>query len=133
MNRSLKFGRLLIAILVFAATLLASRSSLAQQSQSERDAEDRGIQQRSWNLGRLSIMADQKRPQKFNPERALAQVQEDFSRIQQINNPLGLLPLRNSALDLNFVSKSATQITKRAERLQENLALPESGAVATPL
>ena len=133
MNRSLKFGRLLIAILVFAATLLASRSSLAQQSQSERDAEDRDIQQRSWNLRMLSIMADQKRPQKFNPERALAQVQEDFSRIQQINKPLGLMALRNSALDLKFVSKSATEINKRAERLKENLALPESGDVATTL
>ena len=133
MNRLLKFGRLLIAALVFAATLLASGSGLAQQSQSQRELDDRDIAQRSWNLRMLSIIAAQKRPRKFDPQLALSQLQEDFTRIQQINKPLGLMALRSSALDLKFVAKSATEINKRAERLKENLALPESAdATATP-
>jgi hypothetical protein len=132
MNRSIKFGRLLIAGLVFAVTLFVAGAGLAQQSQSERELEDRDIQQRSWNLRMLSIMADQKRPQKFNPERALAQVQEDFTRIQLINKPLGLMALGKSTLDLKFVTKSATEIHKRALRLKENLALPESPDYPAP-
>lgn len=43
------------------------------------------------------------------------------------------MALGKSALDLKFVTKSATEINKRAERLKENLALPEStDAVLTP-
>jgi hypothetical protein len=132
MNRLLTFGRLLMAVFVFAVTLLFSGSGLAQQSQSERELEDRDIAQRSWNLRMLSIMAAQKRPQKFNPQRALSQLQEDFTRIQQINKPLGLMALGNSPLDLKFVTKSATEINKRAERLKENLALPEPHDGAAP-
>lgn len=133
MNHEMKLGRLVILAIVFAATLLVSGNCLAQQSQSERELEDRDIAQRSWNLRMLSIMAAQKRPQKFNPQLALSQLQEDFTRIQQINKPLGLMALGKSALDLKFVAKSATEINKRAERLKENLALPEShDAAATP-
>src|SRR5687768_10784483 len=124
MNRLPKFRRLPIATLVFAVTLLVSGAALAQQTQSERELEDRDIQQRSWNLRMLSIMAAQKRPRKFNPQVALSQVQEDFTRIQQINKPLGLMALGKSELDLKFVTKSVTEINKRAERLKENLALP---------
>jgi hypothetical protein len=130
MNRLLKFGRLLIGACVFGATLLVSGNVLAQQTQSQRELDDRDIEQRSWNLRMLSIMAAQKRPQKFDPQLALAQLQEDFTRIQEINKPLGLMALRKSALDLKFVTKSATEINKRAERLKENLALPEPNETA---
>jgi len=133
MNRLLEFRHLLIAALVFAGTLLASGNGMAQQSQSDRDFDERDIAQRSWNLRMLSIMAAQKRPRKFDPQLALSQLQEDFTRIQQINKPLGLMALRSSALDLKFVVRSATEINNRAERLKENLALPESGnAAAAP-
>src|SRR6185436_2390009 len=36
-------------------------------------------------------------------------------------------------LDLKFVTKSATEINKRAERLKQNLALPESESSASTL
>jgi len=130
MNRLLEFGRFLIAACVFAATLFVAGNSLAQQTQSQREMEDRDIDQRSWNLRMLSIIDAQKRARKFDPQLALAQVQEDFTRIQQINKPLGLMALGKSALDLKFVNKSATEINKRAERLKENLALPEPTDIA---
>jgi hypothetical protein len=69
-------------------------------------------------------MAKQKGPRKKNPQLALAQLQEDFVRIQILNKPLGLAALGSGNLDLKFVTKSATEINKRAERLKENLALP---------
>jgi hypothetical protein len=132
MIRLLTFRRVVIAAFVFAGTILAAGNGMAQ-SQSARDVDERDIAQRSWNLRMLSIMAAQKRPRKFDPEVALSQVQEDFTRIQQINKPLGLMALRSSPLDLKFVVKSATEINKRAERLKENLALPDSAdAAAAP-
>jgi TonB family protein len=41
------------------------------------------------------------------------------------------MALGHSTLDLKFVTRSATEINKRAERLKENLALPESPEPAT--
>lgn len=114
----------------FAVTLLMVGNGLSQTARRDRDrdreTDEQEITQRSWNLRMLQIMAVQKRPQRFNSERAISQVQEDFTRIQQINKPLGLMALGNSTLDLKFVTRSASEINKRAERLKENLALPDS-------
>jgi TonB family protein len=115
-----------MAASVVAQVFFVVGACQGQQSQSDRDLDDRDIAQRSWNLRMLAIIASQKSPQRFKPERALSQVQEDFTRIQQINKPLGLMALGNSTLDLKFVARSATEINKRAERLKENLALPDS-------
>ena len=120
---------------VTGIVLLASGNCLAQTSRSdrarERELDEQEITQRSWNLRMLSIMAAQKRPRKASPQLALTQLQEDFTRIQQINKPLGLMALGNSALDLELVTKSVTEINKRAQRLKKNLALPESADFAS--
>lgn len=127
MNRSWNL-QLPVAAAVFGIVLAVSGDGPAQTPQVDRERaiNEQDIQQRSWNLRMLSIMAAQKRPRKSSPQQALSQLQEDFTRIQQINKPLGLMALGKSALDLRFVTKSATEINKRAERLKENLALPES-------
>jgi TonB family protein len=127
MNWGSKVLKFFVAAIVFGTILLISGNVLAQtpQDEREREANERDLQQRAWNLRMLSIIAAQKRPQTFDPQRALSQVQEDFKRIQLINKPLGLMALGQSAFDLNFVTKSAAEINKRAERLKENLALPE--------
>ena len=62
------------------------------------------------------------RPQ---PKLALAQIKEDFMRLQVVNNELAQAVSRGGALDLKFVAKSASEIRKRAGRLKENLALAE--------
>jgi hypothetical protein len=135
MNCAPKFGLRVRTAIGFVVALLMVGNCLAQTTrrdrERERETEEQEISQRSWNLRMLSIMAAQKRPQKFQPERAISQVQEDFTRIQQINKPLGLMALGHSTLDLKFVSRSATEINKRAERLKENLALPGSPETAT--
>jgi len=129
MNREWKFLRPLAPVIVVGIVLIASGDGLAQTSRNdrirEREADEQEITQRSWNLRMLSIMAAQKRRRKVSPQLALSQLQEDFTRIQQINKPLGLMALGKAALDLKFVTKSATEINKRAERLKQNLALPE--------
>jgi hypothetical protein len=67
------------------------------------------------------------------PRLALAQIREDFVRIQVLNNDLARAVSRGDALDLKFVSKSAAEIRKLATRLRDNLALPEpAGAGGRP-
>jgi len=60
------------------------------------------------------------------PRLALAQIREDFVRIQVLNNDLVRAASRGGALDPKFVSKSAGEIRKLATRLRDNLVLPET-------
>lgn len=60
------------------------------------------------------------------PRLALAQIREDFVRIQVLNNDLARAVSRGDALDLKLVSKSAAEIKKLATRLRDNLVLPET-------
>jgi hypothetical protein len=62
----------------------------------------------------------------MQPEQALAQVQQDFTRIQVLNKDLVFSISDKRPLDFKFVTKSVTEIRKRSERLNENLALPEA-------
>ena len=119
--------------MVFVALLGFSADAFAQQRdrQRERDADELDIQQRSFNLRMLHIMAKQRRP-RHDPQLALAQVQEDFTHIQLINKKLGLSALGSGSLDLKYVTKAASEINKRAERLKENLALPEPADATQP-
>ena len=55
----------------------------------------------------------------------LVQIREDFLQIQILNDDL-VQAARADSLDLKVVAKGASEIAKRAERLRENLALPES-------
>jgi len=61
-------------------------------------------------------------------EQAVTQLQDDFKRIQILNTFLGRSVLGNNVPDLKFVARSASEIKRRAERLNINLALPEPGA-----
>jgi hypothetical protein len=56
---------------------------------------------------------------------SFAQISEDFTRIQVVNNELVLAAARDGALDLKFVARSASEVRKLAARLKENLVLPE--------
>lgn len=56
---------------------------------------------------------------------SFAQISEDFTRIQVINNELVTAARRAEELDLKFVAKSTAEIRKLAGRLKENLVLPE--------
>ena len=66
-------------------------------------------------------------PRRPEPKLALAQIKEDFVRIQVINNELSGMVSRSrrEPLDFKLVSKSAADIGKRAARLRDNLVLPE--------
>ncbi|MBV8855847.1 MAG: hypothetical protein JOZ02_02705 [Acidobacteria bacterium] len=67
-----------------------------------------------------------------DPHLAFAQIREDFLRLQVVNNDLARARSGGGQLDLKLVAKSASEIKKRAERLKENLALPEAEGGAKP-
>lgn len=58
---------------------------------------------------------------------ALAQINEDFTRIQIVNNGLAQSLEAGGELDFQAVTRAASEIRKRAGRLKTNLALPEPG------
>ncbi|MDQ3685684.1 MAG: hypothetical protein M3430_08785 [Acidobacteriota bacterium] len=93
------------------------------ESDSERRARDR--REREFNL-RMAEREGRRPIERRETRLDLAQIKEDFMRIQIINDALVKTSARADALDLKFVSKSAAEIRKRAERLKYNLALPET-------
>ncbi len=68
-----------------------------------------------------------RRPDAANPARrlALTQINEDFTRIQVVNNALAKSLAAGGELDFKAVAQSASEIKKHAGRLKENLLLPE--------
>ena len=99
--------------------------ALAQtEREREREANDREIELRSWNLKLISLRANKEPKSKLRPQQALAQVQEDFTRIQVVNKALVFSISDKKPVDYKFISKSASEIHKRSGRLDEYLALP---------
>jgi hypothetical protein len=62
---------------------------------------------------------------------ALAQIREDFLRIQVIDRKLREANSGKRTFSLKFIANSVSEIRKRALRLKANLALPETGEMLT--
>ena len=95
-----------------------------------RESERRERAMRAADMSEREFLLRNMRPEPPAPERpaprlALAQLKEDFVRIQVLNNDLMKAASSGDALDLKLVSKSAAEIGKLAARLRDNLALPE--------
>ncbi len=96
----------------------------AARERALRAARERDLQNRSSRLRMLEKEA--RRPvERRAPRLAVAQIREDFMRIQIANNELKLTAFRAEALDLKLVGKWASELKKLAGRLNFNLALPE--------
>jgi len=117
-----------------AALLLAACALGAQGQQSrsaEREARERMARDAAESEEREMIFALAERyhrsgEQSREPRLAFAQIREDFLRLQVVNNDLARAVSGGGELDFKLVAKSASEIKKRAERLKENLALPEA-------
>ena len=114
------------ALFVFVLAVFPAASAQPVNKDKERAENERDLDLRSWNLRILALQANKnKHKSRPNPQQALEQLQKDFSRLQVLNYDLLRLALSNKTLDPEFVSKSVSEIKKRAERLNKNLALPE--------
>jgi len=115
----------IVAFVVFVLAVFPGAGAQAVNKDKERAENERDLDLRSWNLRILSLQYNRNKhrtPQ--NPKQALAQLQKDFSQLQVLNKSLLTAALGKTPLDPKFVSKSVSEIKKRAERLNENLALP---------
>jgi hypothetical protein len=73
-----------------------------------------------------------RRPSDHERRIMLAQIKEDFLRIQIIDDDLKEQAAREDAIDLKLVVRSASELNRRAVRLKDNLSLPEISAVSEP-
>ena len=123
------------AALLFAACAAAVQGQ--QATAAERAARARMARDAAESEEREMMLAEVERyhrsSERREPRLALAQIRQDFVRLQVVNNDLTKLVAGGAQLDLKLVAKSASEIRKLAERLKENLALPEAeGAVKPP-
>jgi hypothetical protein len=56
----------------------------------------------------------------------LQEIREDFWQVQVVNKEVIRAILKSGEIDSGFIAKSASEIRKRAQRLNENLALAKS-------
>jgi hypothetical protein len=61
-------------------------------------------------------------------ELRMSEVAEDYRDLQQVNNKMMASAMRAAAPDYKMIAGSAADIRRRAERLRENLALPDPEA-----
>ena len=137
MNRAKRLLTLAVSTLalafVFAETTPAqqpTRRGVGNSAEAERlEQERRDRMMREADLRErqfmLRTMEPDRRPATAPaPRLALAQIRDDFVRLQVLNNDLAKAVSRGGTLDLKFVSKSAAEMRKLAVRLKENLVLP---------
>ncbi len=135
MKPALKLTSQIIAALTFAAApaqptpaqqggpVVQDRRERQQQREATRRFED--FQRRQFALKMLGKQVG--RPDEpTEPQMALAQIKEDFWRLQVVDREMSPMALPGVALDAKFVANSATEIRKRAGRLKFNLMLPEA-------
>jgi pectate lyase len=128
----MKTGRHLLLrtgiVIALAATFTAIRAQgvTTPGTRGRTDPVQRELQRRFESEAiERALAAGQRRRPEHEWRIALAQIREDFLRIQIINDDLQKFALPTASLDLNLIAKFASEITKRSERLKDNLVLPE--------
>ena len=128
-------------VLSAAAALLLAACAVGAQGQRDRNAEraarERMAREAAESEEREVMLEMTERyhrsgEQSREPRLAFAQIREDFLRLQVVNNDLARAVSGGGELDFKLVAKSASEIRKRAERLKENLALPEAAEGEKP-
>ncbi len=120
---------ILAAIIVPAA--IHGQTGTTQGTRGRTDPVQRELQRRFESEAIEQALAEGPRHRDGSERRRiLAQIKEDFLRIQIINDELRKFRTSGSVLDLEAISKSAGQIAKLARRLKDNLALPQIESIA---
>ncbi len=123
----------LLLVSAFALTALGQQGGPIT-SQTERDRQrqlrdmierDQADREREMLMLMTEKMRETAPPPRREPRMAFAQIREDYVRLQVVNNELAQAVAAGGTLDLKYVSQSAAEIRKRADRLMLNLALPE--------
>jgi hypothetical protein len=131
-----------VILQILCAGVLASTASITTQAQT-RAEQQRGIdpemeqRQRDLKLLDKTMRAREITPtvKRRDPKVVSAEIEEDFARIQLVNNDLGEAASASAPLNLEFVVKSTAELAERTKRLGDNLghAEPEKGSKAPKL
>jgi hypothetical protein len=111
------------ALIVFALVLSAG----AAQAQSTAPRREDPLQRKLQSVVQLEMLEaamTRRAASKTDRNSTLAEVREDFSRIQLANDDLNTALSSQRAIDSHLIAKIASEIRSRAKRLKENLALP---------
>jgi hypothetical protein len=130
-----------VVLQIFCATVLASTAMIRTQAQTpaERQAGiDPEFEQRQRDLrlldktmkGHETVKA--KTTKRRDPKVVAAELEEDFTRIQVLNNDLTEAVSGSVPLNLEFVVKSTAELVERSRRLGENLGHPEPEKGSVP-
>src|SRR5258708_11095001 len=117
---------------IFCAGVLASTVVIAGQAQTPAERQrgiDPEMEQRQRDLKLLDKTMRPRENIKITPRRdpnvVNAEIAEDFTRIQVINNDLVKAVSGSAPLNLEFVVNSAAELAERTKRFEENLGHPE--------
>jgi hypothetical protein len=119
------------AAIIFALTLFAG----AAHPQGTPPRREDPLQSKLQNARQLEMIeaALMRRPASPNDRNiTLAQIREDFWRIQLANDELNTLLSSPAVIDSRLIAKTSSEIRTRAKRLKENLALPRSEKDSRP-
>src|SRR5215213_10155740 len=119
-----------VAVLIVSAFALTAHGQqsggiITGQAERERRARDEIIRDQLEQEREMMMMMTERlrdsAPPRREPRMAMAQIREDYVRIQVVNNELAQSVAASGALDLKLVSQSTSEIKKRADRLMLNL------------
>jgi pectate lyase len=130
----LALGIVTVSLLTFMTLkTVCAQSGTAQGTRGRTDPIQRELQRRFESDAIERALAASPRRGPENQRRLiLVQIKEDFLQIQIVNDDLQRQASRADSIDFNAVAKSASEITSRAERLKDNLALPEIKKTRAP-
>jgi hypothetical protein len=120
MMKGLVLSIAVVLLSISASSARAQVSRTPPMSERDRNLRDRELQITLLERG-------SKEPAKREPQLLLKEINEDFARLQVINNEMITKSTTNIVLDFKYVSEAASEIKKRSSRLRTNLVFPESG------
>lgn len=125
--------QILCASVLASTVMITTRAQTPAERQRGIDAEN---EQRQRDLRLLDKTMKPREITKTTPRRdrkvVAAEIAEDFTRIQVLNNGLGEAVSGPAPLDFEFVAKSASELVERTKRLGENLGHLEPEKASKP-
>ncbi|MCM3903335.1 MAG: hypothetical protein ND866_16660 [Pyrinomonadaceae bacterium] len=112
------------AMLIMAVVLLSISASSVRAQPGRISERDRNILDREMQITLLEKGA--KGTPKPEQRLLLQEINEDFARLQLVNNEMKLKNSADVVLDFKYVSDAAAEIKKKSLRLRTNLVFPES-------
>jgi hypothetical protein len=141
-----------VIVQIFCASVLASTATVTTRAQNPTQTQtgptraetQRGIdpdfEQRQRDLKLLDKSMNPRDdpretphpPKRRDPKVVMAEIAEDFMRIQVVNNELGQAISGPTPVNLEFVIKSTAELVDRSKRFGENLGRPEPEKESKP-